>query len=78
MAMFVDIFTALLALGAAVAWVLTGRDKLPPDWDRGRTGSTDKKILTQSLGVTRHLRKDLSLADGLTADKKAASRIMLG
>jgi hypothetical protein len=29
--MFLDIFTALLACGAAAAWVLTGRGKLPPD-----------------------------------------------
>jgi hypothetical protein len=31
--MFLDIFTALLAWGLAAAWVLTGRKKLPPEWD---------------------------------------------
>jgi len=37
MSMFLDIFAALLAWGAAAAWVLTGGDKLPPDWDHVRT-----------------------------------------
>ena len=41
MSMFLDIFAALLAWGAAAAWVLTGGDKLPPDWDHLWTGSTD-------------------------------------
>jgi hypothetical protein len=38
MPMFLDIFAALLAWGAAVAWVLTGRGKLPPDLDHLQTG----------------------------------------
>jgi len=37
MSMFLDIFAALLAWGAAAVWVLTGGDKLTTD----RTGSTD-------------------------------------
>ena len=41
MSMFLDILAALLAWGAAAAWVLTGGDKLPPDWDHLRTGSTE-------------------------------------
>ena len=41
MSMFLDIFAALLAWGATAAWVLTGGDKLPPDWDHLWTGSTD-------------------------------------
>ena len=41
MSMFIDIFAALLAWGAAAAWVLTGGDKLPPDWDHLRTGRAD-------------------------------------
>jgi hypothetical protein len=42
MSMFLDIFAAFLAWGAAAAWVLTGRGELPLDWDHLRTGSTDK------------------------------------
>jgi hypothetical protein len=42
MSMFIDIVAALLALGMAAAWVLTGGEMLPPDWDPLRTGSTDK------------------------------------
>ena len=34
--------TALLAWVAAAAWVLTGRRKLPPNWDHLRTGSAEK------------------------------------
>ena len=41
MSMFIDIFAALLAWGAGAAWVLTGGDKLPPDWDHLQTRSTD-------------------------------------
>jgi len=41
MSMFLDIVAALLALGMAAAWVLTGSEKLPPDWVL-RTGRTDK------------------------------------
>jgi len=41
MSMFLDIFAALLAWGAAAVWVLTGGDKLTTDWDHLRTGSTD-------------------------------------
>jgi hypothetical protein len=41
MSMFLDIVAALLALGMATTWVLTGGEKLPPDWAL-RTGSTDK------------------------------------
>ena len=41
MSMFLDIVAALLACGMATAWVLTGGEKLPPDWAL-RTGSTDK------------------------------------
>ena len=33
MSMFIDIFAALLALGAAAVWILTARGELPPDWD---------------------------------------------
>ena len=33
MAMFLDIFFALLALGTAAVWILTARGELPPDWD---------------------------------------------
>jgi hypothetical protein len=43
--MFLDIFAALLAWGAAVAWVLTGRGKLPPDLDRQRTSGAAKARL---------------------------------
>ena len=32
MSMFIDIFAALLALGAAAVWILTARGELPPDW----------------------------------------------
>jgi hypothetical protein len=39
--MLLDIVAALLASGMAAAWVLTGGEKLPPDWAL-RTGSTDK------------------------------------
>jgi hypothetical protein len=42
MSLFLDIFAALLACGAAAAWVLTGRGKLRPDLDHLRAGSTDK------------------------------------
>jgi hypothetical protein len=42
MSMFIDIVAALLALGMAAAWVLTGGDKLPPDLDPLRTHSADK------------------------------------
>jgi hypothetical protein len=42
MSMFLDIFAALLAWGAAAAWVLTVRAKLPPDLDHLRTGDADK------------------------------------
>jgi hypothetical protein len=42
MSMFLDIVAALLALGMAAAWVLSGRGQLPPDWDHLQTGSTDK------------------------------------
>jgi hypothetical protein len=45
MSMFLDIFAALLAWGAAVAWVLTGRGKLAPDLDHLRTGRADKARL---------------------------------
>jgi hypothetical protein len=45
MPMFLDIFAALLAWGAAAAWVLTGRGKLPPDLDRLRTDGADKAQL---------------------------------
>jgi hypothetical protein len=41
MSMFLDIVAALLALGMATTWVLTGGEKLPPDWAL-RTGSADK------------------------------------
>jgi hypothetical protein len=33
MAMFIDIFAALLALAAAAVWFVTPRDELPPDPD---------------------------------------------
>ncbi len=33
MSMFVDIVAALLAWGTAVAWILSGRGALPPNWD---------------------------------------------
>jgi hypothetical protein len=33
MSMFVDIAAALLAWGAAAAWILSGGGKLPPNWD---------------------------------------------
>ena len=36
MSMFVDVFAALLALGAAAVWILTARGELPPDWDHLR------------------------------------------
>ena len=36
------IFAVLLAWGGTAAWVLTGRGKLPPDFDPLRTSSTDK------------------------------------
>ena len=39
---FLDIFAALLAWVAAAAWVLTGRRKLPANWDHLRTGSAEK------------------------------------
>jgi hypothetical protein len=42
MSMFIDVFAVLLAWGTAAAWVLTGGDKLPPDWDHLRTDSTGK------------------------------------
>jgi hypothetical protein len=42
MSTFLDVFAALLALGLAVAWVLTGGEKLPPDWDPLGTVSTDR------------------------------------
>ena len=42
MSMLFDIVAALLALGMAITWVLTGRAKLPPDLDNLRTGGTDK------------------------------------
>jgi hypothetical protein len=42
MPMFLDISAALLAWGAAVAWVLTGRGKLPPDLDHQRAGVQTK------------------------------------
>jgi hypothetical protein len=45
MSVFLDIFTALLAWGAAAAWVLTGRGKLPPDLNHLRTGGADKARL---------------------------------
>jgi hypothetical protein len=32
MLMFLDIVAAVLACGIATAWVLTGGEKLPPDW----------------------------------------------
>jgi len=38
--MFIDVFAALLAWGAAIAWVLTGGDKLPAGWDHLRKDST--------------------------------------
>ena len=38
MAMFLDIFFALLALGTAAVWILTARRELTtPDWDPFRT-----------------------------------------
>ena len=37
MSMLLDIFAALLALGAAAVWILTARGELPPDWDHLRT-----------------------------------------
>ena len=37
MSMFIDIFAALLALGAAAVWILTARGELPPDWDHLET-----------------------------------------
>jgi hypothetical protein len=33
MSMFVDIVAALLACGTAAGWILSGRGKLPPNWD---------------------------------------------
>ena len=36
MSLFLDIFAALLAWGAATAWVLTRGDKLPPHQDHHR------------------------------------------
>jgi hypothetical protein len=42
MSVFLDIFAALLAWGAAIAWVLTGRGKLPPDLDHLQTGVQTK------------------------------------
>jgi hypothetical protein len=42
MSMFLDIFAASLAWGAALAWVLTGGEKLPSDWDHLPTGRTDQ------------------------------------
>jgi hypothetical protein len=33
MSMFVDIVAALLACAAAACWILSGRGKLPPNWD---------------------------------------------
>jgi hypothetical protein len=40
--MFLDILAALLAWGAAAAWVLTGGEKLPPDWDHLRARRANK------------------------------------
>jgi hypothetical protein len=37
MAMFLDIFFALLASGTAAVWILTARGELPPHWDPLRT-----------------------------------------
>jgi len=37
-------FAVLRAWGGAAAWVLTGRKKLPPEWDHLRTGSADKIV----------------------------------
>jgi hypothetical protein len=45
MSMFLDIFAALLAWGAAVAWVLTGRGELRSELDHLRTGGADKARL---------------------------------
>ena len=45
MSMLLDIFAALLAWGAAVAWVLTGCGNLPPDLDHLRAGGGDKAQL---------------------------------
>ena len=45
MSMFFDISATFLAWLAAAAWVLTGRDKLPPDWDRLRTGGANNAPL---------------------------------
>jgi hypothetical protein len=40
MSMFLDIFSALLALGIAALWILTAaRGELPRDWDPLRTMS---------------------------------------
>ena len=39
MSMFLDVFSALLAMGAAAVWILTARGELPPDWDNQRTMS---------------------------------------
>jgi hypothetical protein len=33
MSIFLDIFSALLALGIAMVWILTARGELPSDWD---------------------------------------------
>jgi hypothetical protein len=55
MSMFFDIFAALLAWGAAAAWVLTGGDKLPPDWDHLRTGGADKLFDSGDLSVSSNI-----------------------
>ena len=39
MSMFLDIFSALLALGTAAVWILTARGELPPECDDLRTMS---------------------------------------
>ena len=50
-----------MAWGAAAAWVLTGGDKLPPDWDHLRTGSTNKFSVRQDLCVIFHQLKQVAL-----------------
>ena len=49
MSMFLDIFAALLAWGAAAAWVLTGGDKFRP------IGITYGQAAQTTQGLTRNL-----------------------
>jgi hypothetical protein len=62
MSMFLDIFAALLAWGAAAAWVLTGGDKFPPDWGRLWTGKCYQKLLHLVLLLLRSRGSDQKLS----------------